>query len=62
MYFELKIYTHVYYAFMYICDFFQNFLKCKNTNFNEISNLNLEASLEPELQKGFPMYMTLFIS
>jgi hypothetical protein len=26
-------------------------LKCKNMNFDEISNLNLEA----ELQKGFPL-------
>ena len=33
---------------------FQIFLKCKNMNFNEISILNLEASPEAELQKGFP--------
>ena len=57
MYFELKIYTHVCYAFMYICIYFQNFLKCWNTNFDEISNLNLEA----ELQKGFPLLFRLIL-
>lgn len=34
-YFVLKIYTHVCYASTYIHIYFQIFLKCKNTNFDE---------------------------
>ena len=53
-YFVLKIYTPVSYTFMYICIFFQIFLKRRNMNFDEFLSSNLKGSSEPELQKAFP--------